>query len=72
MKNTKDKGYILAYDICQLPEGMTIRDVVNFLKKENKCYYDSSKGSNYIPKIIHLGGDKNKKLLDVEFIDTKN
>ena len=72
MEKTKDKGYVLVFDRCQLPEGMTMKDVATFIKEENKCYYDSSKSVDYIPKIIHLGGDKNKEILNVEFIDTKD
>lgn len=67
-----NKGYVLTYDRASLPKGMTMKDVMNFIKNENKVYYDSSLNTEVAdakPKVIHLGGDKGKYLLNVEFID---
>jgi len=69
LMNKEKKGWILIYPITQLPNRMTIEDVYNKIKKENKCYYDGTKGRNDKPRLINLGGNKNKKLLKTIFID---
>ena len=63
------KGYVLVYDRCQTPDGLTIKDVM-LMSKKGYILYDSSKGAGE-PKVIHLGGDRNKEILNSKFIDVK-
>lgn len=64
---SKDKGYIICYDRTTLPDGLTLKEVVDLTNK-GFCLYDSSKGAS-VPSILHLGGDKNKKIINCKIID---
>jgi len=64
------KGYVLIYNIAGIPAHLTMKDITETLRKNKICYYDSSlipEGDT--PKILDLGGNKNKYLSKIKFVD---
>lgn len=70
MNKPEDLGYVIVYSKLYVPDGMTVQEVFDIIEKENKCYFDSRKGGSLPPTVIHLGGDKNSRLRNLEIIDT--
>lgn len=66
----KDKGWVLVYDRCTAPIGMSMKDISDKIKETGECVWDSSLGTS-APTLINLGGDKNSHLKDVKIIDVK-
>ena len=67
-KENRDKGYILAYDLKSLPKMNTIKEIARGANEKGIVLWDSSNGGAK-PQVVHLGGDKNSYLKDIEIID---
>jgi hypothetical protein len=67
IQNKRNKGWVLYYDRDTLPYGWKMKDAI----KGNAVFYDSSKGAT-APRLIHLGGNKNKHLQSIKIIDISN
>ena len=70
MKINKDKlrGWVLAYDTKSIPKNKTFNDIEKKAKTDGLLEWDSSNEGS-IPKIIHLGGDKNEWIKNLKIID---
>lgn len=64
-------GYILSYNLAMLPRGMGSREVMDMIRKQGVCLYDSSLDPNQdgVPDVLHVGGDRNSHFLKVQFVD---
>ncbi len=74
MGKETDKGYILLYDISQLPKYLDVDNIMRIVHEHGICLYDSSNGAGgeNKPSVVHAGGKKNEYLKGVKFFDLKN
>lgn len=70
-QESEEKGYILAYDVKSLPKMNTMKEIARGAIEKGIVIWDSSLGGSK-PKIMHLGGDKNIHLKDVQIVDLFN
>jgi hypothetical protein len=65
---SRDKGFVLMYDLCTVPRNMKFEDVSKRIKEKGECLWDSRLGAS-APFVFDLGGDKNSYLKDIKIID---